>query len=87
MPGVKLHVNLAAATTLLLWVMFLQYAKDFSQKFSKFVLMFERVVKDLYIYIVFFFIILLMFATTFCLYLGDKTRHDYDHLGGDVFAA
>ena len=53
--------------------------KNFSLRFSKFVLLFERVVADLYVFIAFFFIILLMFATTLYLYLGPRTRSDYDH--------
>ena len=77
MPGEDLSADLAAVTTMLLWLRLFGYLKNINQSFATFVLMFERIVRDLRVFMVFFLMITLMFGSAFYLYLGQREAEEY----------
>ena len=53
-PGVHLSAYLAAATAVLLWLALFGFLKHLDQRLATFVLMFERIVRDLWIFLFFY---------------------------------
>ena len=77
MPEGDLSADLAAVTTMLLWLRLFGFLKHINQSLATFVLMFERIVRDLRVFLVFFLMITLMFGSAFYLYLGQREAEDY----------
>ena len=76
-PGTRLRTDLAAATAMLLWLRLFSFLKNINQSLATFVLMFERIVRDLRVYMLFFLLIMLMFGSAFFLYLGQHEAEEY----------
>ena len=77
-PGTRLRTDLAAATAMLLWLRLFGFLKNINQSLATFVLMFERIVRDLRVFMVFFLMIILAFGSAFYLYLG---QHEAEYYG------
>ena len=77
-PGTRLRTDLAAATAMLLWLRLFGFLKNINQSLATFVLMFERIVRDLRVFMVFFLMIILAFGSSFYLYLG---QHESEYYG------
>ena len=63
MPGVHVSDDLAVATAMLMWIRFCWYLKNLRLGWAKFVLMIEQIAWDLRYYLVYFLVVLLMFAS------------------------
>ena len=77
-PGTNLSTDHAAATAMLLWLRLFSFLKNINQSLATFVLMFERIVRDLRVFMVFFLMIILAFGSAFYLYLG---QHEAEYYG------
>ena len=77
-PGTNLSTDHAAATAMLLWLRLFGFLKNINQRLATFVLMFERIVRDLRVFMVFFLMIILAFGSAFYLYLG---QHEAEYYG------
>jgi len=77
-PGTNLSTDHAAATAMLLWLRLFGFLKNINQSLATFVLMFERIVRDLRVFMVFFLMIILAFGSAFYLYLG---QHEAEYYG------
>ena len=77
MPGTNLSTDHAAATAMLLWLLLFGFLKNLNQSLATFVLMFERIVRDLRVFMVFFLMIMLMFGSAFYLYLGQHEAEEF----------
>jgi hypothetical protein len=56
-PGINMSTNHAAATAMLLWLRLFGFLKNINQSLATFVLMFERIVRDLRVFMGFFLLI------------------------------
>ena len=72
-PGTRLRTDLAAATAVLLWLELFGFLKNINQSLATLVLMVERIVDDIWVFLFFYFIWVLLFGSVFYLRLG--TRH------------
>ena len=72
-PGTRLRTDLAAATAVLLWLELFGFLKNINQSLATLVLMIERIVDDIWVFLFFYFIWVLLFGSVFYLRLG--TRH------------
>jgi len=77
-PGIHLSTHHAAATAMLLWLRLFGFMKNINQSLATFILMFERIVRDLRVFMLFFLMIMLMFGSAFYLYLG---QHEAEAFG------
>jgi len=77
MPGTNMSTDHAAATAMLLWLLLFGFLKNLNQSLATFVLMFERIVRDLRVFMVFFLMIMLMFGSAFYLYLGQHEAEEF----------
>ena len=78
MPGTRMSTNLAVATSMLLWIKVLAFLKNTTMDLATFVaVMIDRIAQDLSTFLIFFLVIILMFASAFYLYLGPRTRSDF----------
>ena len=77
-PGWHLSANLAAATAVLLWLRLFSFLKHLDQRLATFVLMFGQIVRDLWIFMFFYFLWVLMFGSAFCILLGSTRAKDFD---------
>jgi hypothetical protein len=73
MPGKHLSVDLASVTAILLWLRLMGFLKNLDQRLATFVLMMERIVCDIWVFLLFYFIWVLLFGSVFYMRLG--TRH------------
>jgi len=64
--GSQLSEDLAVVTTILLGVKLCSLVRYTNESFARFILMIEKIVYDLRVFVIFFFIILLVFAFSFC---------------------
>jgi len=76
-PGIHLSTHHAAVTAMLLWLKLFRFLMNLNQSFATFVLMFERIVRDLRVFMLFFLLIMLMFGSAFYLYLGQLEAEEY----------
>ena len=76
-PGVHLSAHLAAATAVLLWLALFGFLKHLDQRLATFVLMFERIVRDLWIFLFFYLLWVLMFGSAFCILLGSTHAREF----------
>jgi hypothetical protein len=63
---------------MLLWLRLFGFLKNINQSLATFVLMFERIVRDLRVFMVFFLMIILAFGSALYLYLG---QHEAEYYG------
>jgi len=78
MPGTRMGANLAVATSILLWIKVLAFLKNTTRDLATFIaIMIDRIAQDLSTFLIFFLVIILMFASAFYLYLGPRTRSDF----------
>ena len=77
-PGVHLSAHLAAATAVLLWLALFGFLKHLDQRLATFVLMFERIVRDLWIFLFFYLLWVLMFGSAFCILLGSAHAREFE---------
>ena len=77
MPGTNLSTNHAAATAMLLWLRLFGFMKNINQSLATFILMFQRIVRDLRVFMLFFLGVMLMFGSAFYLYLGQLEAEEY----------
>jgi hypothetical protein len=76
-PGIHLSTHHAAVTAVLLWLKLFRFLMNLNQSLATFVLMFERIVRDLRVFMLFFLLIMLMFGSAFYLYLGQLEAEEY----------
>ena len=77
MPGGRLSADLAVATAILMWIRFCWYLKNMRLGWAKFVLMIEQIAWDLREYLLFFLVVLLMFASAFYPYIGPRKSAEF----------
>ena len=77
MPGRHLSADLAVVTAILMWIRFCWYLKNLRLGWAKFVLMIEQIAWDLRYYLVYFSVVLMMFASAFYLYLGPRKSDEF----------
>ncbi len=77
MPNRRLYPNLAAFTALLLWIRLCGFLKLADVKLAAFVLMFEKIMYDIRVFMFFLLVILLMFASALLFILGPRERHGF----------
>jgi hypothetical protein len=77
MPGAHLSDDLAVVTAILMWIRFCWYLKNLRLGWAKFVLMIEQIAWDLRYYLVYFSVVLMMFASAFYLYLGPRKSDEF----------
>ena len=77
-PGVHLSAHLAATNAVLLWLALFGFLKHLDQRLATFVLMFERIVRDLWIFLFFYLLWVLMFGSAFCILLGSTHAREFE---------
>ena len=77
-PGTNLSTDHAAATAMLLWLRLFGFLKNINRSLATFVVMFDRIVRDLRVFMVFFLMIILAFGSAFYFYLG---QHEAEYYG------
>ena len=63
-------IDLAAMTWVLLWLNLFGFVRQLDQRLATFVMMFERIVRDIWVFLLFYMMWVFMFACVFYLRLG-----------------
>ena len=69
-PGFRMGIDLAAMTWVLLWLNLFGFVRQLDQRLATFVMMFERIVRDIWVFLLFYMMWVFMFACVFYLRLG-----------------